>query len=57
MEKLFYESRPYLFLALSFYALKSGHDSTLMSCSATLLLAISILVISARLKNRGVLKS
>jgi hypothetical protein len=55
MEKLFYESRPYFFLVLSAYALDRSTQSTLAAYSGTLLLAMSLLIIAARWKNRGVI--
>lgn len=53
MEKLMYEARPYVYGALSFYALFLSHNSTLMIVSGLALACCCAKVASLRIGHRA----
>lgn len=54
LEKIYYESRPYVFAALAGSLIfNPSYDSQLMKCSCILMLAMTSLIIAARWNYRA----
>ncbi len=54
MEKFFYEVRPYAFAGMALkFIFNSTYSSALMQASCLLLLAVTSIIIGARLQHRG----
>jgi hypothetical protein len=52
MEKLFYEAKPMIFLAIAFYALANAKQSTIMSVSGWILMAAVLAIFYGRYHHR-----
>ena len=55
-EKIYYELKPYVTLALSVFGLSFDHGSLVLRLLSLGLLIISVYLIYARLKTRGIIK-